>query len=105
MAYTTFDADVAGKMAAMDSSFSGHIPAHFERNKTLKDAWISGYNGMATAMDQRIYSPDMFKPAARKPRAPKVEALETPEQPKAPQPPPQFDSMKAALEAQLQLAK
>ena len=61
-----FDADVAGKMGAMDSSFSGHIPAHFEQDKTLKDAWISGYNGMASAMDKRCWSPPA--PVARKAR-------------------------------------
>lgn len=111
MAYTIFDADLDGKFAALDSNFSGHIPAHFDRDKRLRDAWIEGYNGMASSVDKRCWSPPA--PPVRKPRAPKAEVTGQPEPPKvkvtkmeAPlNEKPIYDSMEAALEAQLQLAK
>ena len=97
MAYTTFDADVAGKMAAMDSSFSGHIPPHFEQDKTLRDAWIEGYNGMASSMDKRCWSPPA--PPVRKARK---AVVETDAPPKGK---PAAKTMSAILDEELRKAK
>ena len=86
---TLVDARISGMVAAMDSSFSGEIPADFNGSPAVRAEWIEAYNSMAVTLDQRCYSPDMehkprraarqkaAKPAAAAPSAPVPQARKT----------------------------
>ena len=68
MTHTLADARISGMVAAMDSSFSGEIPADFDGNPSLRTEWIEAYDSMAVTLDQRCYSPEMEPKPQRKPR-------------------------------------
>lgn len=99
MTHTLADARISGMIAAMDSSFSGEIPADFDSNPSLRMEWIEAYNSMASSMDKRCYSPDMrAKPEPKPQRKPRQRAAKpAAEAPSAPKPQPR-KSMMAILE-------
>lgn len=75
MTHTLADAHISGMVAAMDSNFSGEIPADFNGSPALRAEWIEAYDSMAVTLDQRCYSPEMFeKPEPKPKRAPRQKA-------------------------------
>ena len=79
MAHTISDAQVSGMIAAMDSSAEREVPPEFGCKTHLREAWLEGYDSLATAMmNQRPGVMEAPTTTERKPeRKPRVKTVKT----------------------------
>jgi hypothetical protein len=99
----TIDAQVSGMMAAMDSSAEREVPPEFGCKADLREAWLEGYDSLATAMlNQRpgvMEAPTSADKPERKPRQKAAKTVTAASKP-SPQPVPVHRAMSAILEEQ-----
>ena len=75
MAHTISDAQISGMIAAMDSSAEREVPPEFGCKFDLREAWLEGYNSLATSMlNQRPGVMEAPTTTERKPRVKHVKA-------------------------------